>query len=106
MHRKNLTREAKDALVRQIREAVEAGDSSVTLDFAGSELTMQWTPDGDMTVAAPGWPDAARVFAKPATRPDDYPADLPFVPGATVIVTRYSARAARTDARRRLVARG
>ena len=82
-----VTRAEMEALKLDIMRAMESGAQRSTVQFADSELVLERTSDGGLTVSAPGQPSASRFFRGAPERPAGYPADLPFVPDEPVMVS-------------------
>lgn len=73
-------------MMAQVMEAVAAGLDRATVELAGMELMFERAADGKMTLRAPDRQARMRLFPGSAATPEDYPAELPFVPGEPVTI--------------------
>jgi hypothetical protein len=85
-----ITRDDCEALIAQIRRAIESGVDEAAVRFVSRDLLLEKSPDGGFTLRAPDQTVASRVFLEVASRPPGYPGHVPFAPNEVVTVSEES----------------
>jgi hypothetical protein len=86
MQERRIEPEDAAAFADQLRGAFESRDSSVSVALAGNPLALDRVSSTQFVVRHPGVPGHSRVFLGGETRPEGYPADLPYLPHEVVIL--------------------
>ena len=79
-----VTRVEFESVVAAVRRAITSGQPEARIPFADTELALGRSAEGGYTLHSPDNAAPMSLFSSPATKPNNYPAQLPFVAGEFV----------------------
>ena len=79
-----VTRVEFESVVSAVRRAITSGQREARIPFADTDLALRRSSEGAYTLLAPDNAAPMSLFSAPAAKPNNYPAQLPFVAGEFV----------------------